>query len=299
LKQKRQKEGRVSRFTAGILAHVTAITRNRLKGTTRRVEVGPGLTSRAAMEIPMTCRSALLLLLIAVPLGAPAVSADSSDALGDGRVVIVPLNLGVRASTEVEPGVDPVWSEILAHFAARQKPATALERKSAGALWSEVMAEVRAKPGGDVYEAYAIFARRIADQVDYSAIVFPSLVTRAARIQGKTAAWDGVRRQLDLTGPETVGTVMGSDLIVSSTGVRGEIAAASLHVAVLSANGELRFEGAGGLSLLQELDEENEKAKGSNQVAVEMRQDAFADSSELREGIEVAFRRPLPASRAH
>ena len=66
------------------------------------------------------------------------------------------------------------------------------ERKSAATLWAEVMAEVRAKPNADVYEAYGIFARRIADQVEYSAIVFPSLVTRAARIQGKTAAWDGV-----------------------------------------------------------------------------------------------------------
>jgi hypothetical protein len=248
----------------------------------------------------MTCHSASLAVLIAVLFWAPAVSAvDASDALGDGRVVIVPLNLGVRATTEVEPGVEPVWREILSHFAARKQPATALERKSAAALWTEVMAEVSAKPNADVYEAYALFARRISDQVEYSAIVFPSLVTRAARIQGKTAAWDGVRRQVDLTGRETVGTVMGSDLLITSTGVRGEIAAASLHVAVLTRDGELRFEGAGGLSLLQELDEDGDAVKGSTQVAVELRQDAFADPSELREGIETAFRRPLPASRAH
>lgn len=245
-------------------------------------------------------RSAALVLLLAALLWAPAVSrADSSDALGEGRVVIVPLNLGVRATSEVEPGVDPVWREILSHFAARQTPATALERKSAAALWAEVMAEVRAKPNADVYEAYAIFARRISDQVEYSAIVFPSLVTRAARISGKTAAWDGVRRDVELAGSDTVGTVMGSDLVIASAGVRGEIAAASLHVAVLSPTGELRFEGAGGLSLLQALEEDRSASKGGMQVAVEMRHDAFADPSELREGIEAAFRRPLPASRAN
>jgi hypothetical protein len=272
----------------------------RLKQSTRRVESTPDLTSRAALEIPMTLRSAALLVLIATLLWLPAMSvADSSDALGEGRVVIVPLNLGVRATTEVEPGVDPVWREILSHFAARKKPATALERKSASALWAEVMAEVRAKPNADVYEAYAVFARRIADQVEYSAIVFPSLVTRAARIQGKTAAWDGVRREVELTGRDSVGTMMGSDLVIASTGVRGEIAAASLHVAVLSPSGELRFEGAGGLALLQELEEDNDKVNGGMQVAVEMRQDAFADPTELREGVEAAFRRPLPASRAH
>ena len=248
----------------------------------------------------MTFRSAALAVLTATLFCAPALAAeDAADALGDGRVVIVPLNLGVRATTEVEPGVEPVWREILSHFAARKKPATALERRSATALWAEVMAEVSAKPNPDVYEAYALFARRIRDQVEYSAIVFPSLVTRAASIQGQTAAWDGVRRPVDLAPRETVGTVMGSDLVVASTGVRGKIAAASLHVAVLSPDGELRFEGAGGLSLLQELDEEKETEKNGAQLAVELRQDAFADPTELREGIEVAFRRPLPASRAH
>jgi hypothetical protein len=248
----------------------------------------------------MNCRSASLILLTgAILFWAPAApAADATEVLGSGRVVLVPLNLGVRATAEVEPGVEPVWREMLAHFAAQEQPATALERKSAGALWNEVMAEVRAQPQPDVYKAYALFARRIADQVDYSAIVFPSLVTRAARVRGETAAWDGVRRRVELLTPETIGTVMGTDGLIGSKGVNGEIAAASLHVAVLSPDGELRFEGAGGLSVLQELDAE-EDVRGDKQVAVELRQNAFADASELREGIEAAFRRPLPASRAH
>ena len=75
-------------------------------------------------------------------------------------VVIVPLNLGVRASSEVEPGVDPVWRELLAHFAAQEQPATALERNSASALWVEVMKEVQSKPEPDVYKAYAMFVEK-------------------------------------------------------------------------------------------------------------------------------------------
>lgn len=247
----------------------------------------------------MSCRSAACFLLLWALLVAPAALAvDASEAFGSGRVVLVPPNLGIRAEAEVEPGVDPVWRELLSHFAARPQPATALERQSAAALWNEVMAEVRAQPDPDVYKAYALFARRIADQVDYTAIVFPSLVTRAARVQGETASWDGVRRHVDLMIPGTLNAVTGSDLLVASKGVRGEIAAASLHVAVLSPDGELRFEGAGGLSLLQEVDE-NADVRGEAKVKVALRPDAFADVSELREGVEAAFRRPLPASRAH
>jgi hypothetical protein len=249
----------------------------------------------------MRCRSAAPILLVGALLAwaptAPATATESAEVLGSGRVVIVPLNLGVRATPEVEPGVEPVWREMLSHFASQPQRATALERASATSLWNEVMAEVRSQPDPDVYKAYALFARRIADQVDYSAIVFPSLVTRAARVQGDTAAWDGVRRHVELGSPETVVPGMGSDFVITS-GVRGQIAAASLHVAVLSPDGELRFEGAGGLSVLQQLDADRD-VRGDKEVSVALRPDAFADTSELREGIEAAFRRPLPASRAH
>ena len=78
----------------------------------------------------MNCRSASLMLLTGALLAwAPAASAvDAAEVLGSGRVVLVPPNLGVRATAEVEPGVEPVWREILAHFAAQKQPATALER---------------------------------------------------------------------------------------------------------------------------------------------------------------------------
>jgi len=248
----------------------------------------------------MNRRLASVFVLTAVLLvgSAPAPASDAAGAIGPGRVVLVPLNLGVRATAELEPGVEPVWREILSHFAAQQQPATALERASAAALWNEVMVEVRAQPDPDVYKAYGLFARRIASQVEYSTIVFPSLVTRAARVQGETAAWDGVRRRVAFAGQEPLGSVMGSEFQVASFGVRGEIAAASLHVAVLSPDGELRFEGAGGLSVLQQLDKTKDR-RGDSQFAVALRQNAFDDASELREGIEAAFRRPLPASRAH
>jgi hypothetical protein len=235
---------------------------------------------------------AALIIALWVPA---ALAVDDTGVLGKGRVVLVPPNLGVRATSEVEPGVEPVWRELLEHFAAQDRPASALERNSAAALWREVMVDVKANPDADVYDAYAMFARRIADQVEYSAIVFPSLVTRAARLSGQTAAWDGVRRRVAGTPSQGAGLApLGTEMTVM--GVRGEIAAASLHVAVLSPDGELRFEGAGGLSLLQRV---RTDGSAKDEIDVTMRENAFGDSAELREGVEAAFRRPLPASRAH
>lgn len=226
-------------------------------------------------------------------------SADEPADLGDGRLVLVPVNLGVRANAEVEPGMEPVWKEMLEHFGTGDRPVTALERKSAAALWMDVMAEVERSKDKNVYAAYSMFAKRISEQIDYDRIVFPSLVLRAAKLNGTGASWDGVRRHVDapLVGHETVNKITGPDLLVSREGLSGEIAAASLHVAVLDSDGELRFEGAGGLTVLQEVVQG--ETRGDAKLAVAMRDDAFTDEEELREGIEVAFRKPLPASRAH
>jgi len=247
-------------------------------------------------------RSTPLLLLFC--LSAPIVAASASGAeevadLGSGRLVLVPVNLGVRANAEVEPGLAPVWQEMLEHFADGERPVTALERTSAGALWNEIVAELEAGGQKDVYAAYAGFAKRISEQLDYEKIVFPSLVLRKARLQGSGAYWDGVHRRVDspLVGHEAVNRITGEDLLVYRQGLNGDIAAASLHVAVLDAGGALRFEGAGGLTVLQDVvaGEDRSDAK----LDVTMREDAFSDRAELREGIVAAFRQPLPASQAH
>jgi hypothetical protein len=217
--------------------------------------------------------------------------------LGTGRVVLVPLNLGVRATAELEPGLEPVWREILNHFSELHVTTTALERQSATALWAEVMEEVRAGGPPDVHQVYGMFARRVAEQVEYGSIVFPSLVVRAARLQGWSASWDGVRR--NVAGSqlhEATRVPLGSDWLASNRGVSGKIGAASLHVAVLSPDGTLRFEGAGGLALLQRLEEP--PAGAQDELSVALLPDAFADAQDLREGIAEAFHRPLPAAPA-
>jgi hypothetical protein len=241
---------------------------------------------------------ATLALLLALLWGAadPALGEAERTDPDSGRVVLVPLNLGVRAAEEVEPGIEPVWQEILQHFSAQERPVTAIERSSGTALWNEVMAELQASGDGDVYSAYARFARRVADELDYETIVFPSLVKRVAKARGETAYWDGVRQRVEtpalpvvrIDGPG------GSGLVVSQKGVRGQLAAVSLHVAVLQPSGELCFEGAGGLTLLHELTPSREEGE----LVAKPRTDAFEDGDALRLGIEAAFRQPLPASRA-
>jgi len=209
-----------------------------------------------------------------------------------GRVVLVPVNLAVRAVAEVEPGVEPVWRAMLEYFASEYEHAIALDRKDATALWTEVVVEAR-KEGrrDDLYAAYARFARSVGEQVEFDTIVFPTLVTLPAKLSGRVAKWDGVRRQVDIPGlfNESIDTYREGKIWLSRHGATGELAAASLHIAAMSPEGELRYEGRGGLVLLQELVEPRKKTDEVELTAV-MRKEPFAATDQLREGIVAAFR---------
>ncbi len=225
-----------------------------------------------------------------------AVSAESGEpraaALGSGRVVLAPVNLAVRAVAELEPGIEPTWRALLAYFASEQEPAIALARKDAGVLWNEVMAdEQKAGRGRDLYAAYGHFARRVAEQAEFGSLVFPTLVTHSARVRGRMANWDGVSRPIEVPGQlsESIDTLRDGKIWLNRHGATGELAAASLHIAVFSPSGELRYEGTGGLVLLQELVAPARQTDEIELTAV-MRKDPFAAPDQLREGIRAALR---------
>lgn len=243
-----------------------------------------------------------LLCLLVGAVAAPAALAIGPLDVGERRVVVVPLNLGIDAVAEVSPGIEPVTRELLLHLKERGHRVATLERDSAAKLWREVLAEARADdPRAGVHQVYARYAAAVAEQVDFGALVFPSLVMRAARVQGETARWDGVDRHVPVPRfDDEVTTHRDGPVHIYSYGGQGELAAASLHVAVFEPDGALRFEGAGGLSVLQKVD--RLAAPDASGLVTSLRDDAFADPIELREGIEAAFARTLaavPASQAH
>lgn len=249
--------------------------------------------------------SARILIALSLPillaLAAAATAGEPPAEPGAGRVVLVPLNLGVPTAAEIEPGLDPVWQAMLQHFGSEGRRIAALERSGATSLWNEVMADARAEGGAnDVYQVYRRFAQRVAEQVEYETIVFPSLVTRVATVRGRQAAWDRVSRLVVVPGmmQETIEAWPEGDIRLSRSGATGELAAVSLHVALFSADGVLRFEGKGGLALLQQI--KAATIDDGSELRVAARPDAFANAADLHEGIAAAFEQsPLPASPAH
>lgn len=234
---------------------------------------------------PLAGRLPFVALVVCISLQAtaePGVSADASQ----GRVVLAPINLGITPSLELAPGLKPVWQEIIALAAESGHKIAILEDEGADSLWREASVEARVmNPEADVHDIHSAFARRVAEQADFVAMVFPSLVVRQVQWSNNIASWDGVKRGVST--PRSDAIFDGDLGSVHFQDVDGNLAAASLHVKVIGSDGAVQFEGVGGLALLQRL--AFDPTRTDNPVVAVLRDEAFSDSVQLREGIVAAF----------
>jgi hypothetical protein len=243
---------------------------------------------------PVLAAAALAALACA---GAPTPSAEqATTTLGAKRILLAPLNLALRVPAELRDVDEPVWHELLRHFQAQDRHVTVVAPVDAELLWMDTMAELEQSGAAhDLPTASAHFARRLAEHTDYGLLLMPSLVLRSARVHGRHAYWDGVRRRLHVRATPMHGPIIEIGLPGNKLGIwglRGKISAASLYVAVLSPDGRFVYQGIGGLDLLQEASLDRRAPSATWQLA--LREAPFADVEALRQGIALAFERELP-----
>jgi len=247
----------------------------------------------ATPRCTLSALAALAALACAAP-GTPGSDAVASLPRPD-RVVVAPLNLALRLPAELQGSEAPVWEELLRYLAAQDRRLAVVEASDAARLWNSAATEVEAS--GAALEPRAVasrFAELLAGHAEYGVLVMPSLVVRRARVGGHQVWWDGVRRALPTRTPLPLSIDNGISGVAIS-GYRGSIAAASLYVAILSSDGETLYEGLGGLDVIQEV-ARVARTHDAPRWSLAPRRDSFDDAAELREGIERAFERRLPAT---
>lgn len=265
--------------------------------------VGPAEESDVALRILFALAVATLALGAGAsppePSSLSEVSASSVDeSTRLDRVVVAPLNLAVRAPADLAGKGDPVWSELLSYFQERDRQVAVLNTISAERLWLQAMDAIDVSAGSAALRAAeARFARELARHREYDLLVIPSLVLRPGHLSGTHAFWDGVQREVPnaaiLVG-SGLADVVGPGGVVSG-GLRGKVAAVSLHVTLLRSDGSELFEGLGGLDVLQEARREG---VWGTRLRFVTRSEPFSDPEAVREGVERAFDRPaLTAAR--
>ena len=209
------------------------------------------------------------------------------------RIVVAPLNLAIRAPAEISGKSEPVWRELLSYFQTLDRQVAVIHPSSAEQLLLEAMLDLDVSdPDSALRIARSRFARALAEHREYDLLVVPSLVLRPGRLHGQYAIWDGVQRVVP-NGADVIRNDLGGVVhppgAITVLGLRGTIAAISLHVSVLRPDGTHVYEGLGGLDLIQEAHRDD---PWEGRWTFETRAEPFTAPAHLREGIECAFERP-------
>jgi len=249
----------------------------------------------------MAVRLSPVFLIAALALTACATSREPSAELfanaPANRIVVAPLNLAIRAPAKIDGKGEPVWRELMRYFQTLDRQVAVLRPSSAELLWREATLDLDVSDRDRALRtACSHFAQALAEHRDYDLLVVPSLVLRRGRLRGRYAIWDGVQRVVP-NGADMIPMDF-SDVIypagaVTVLGLRGKIAAVSLHVSVLRPDGTHVYEGLGGLDVIQE---GHRDGPWEGRWTFDTRAEPFTEPEHLREGIELAFERTLLAT---
>jgi hypothetical protein len=218
---------------------------------------------------------------------------DDGSAASSLRVVIAPLNLAVRLAPDLEEAVEPVEAEMIRYFQAHGARVAVIWPADARWLWRDSTAASQGsespaldlKMAADLETAAGAFVRALDEHADFDLLVMPSLVYREARVTGRHAHWDGVRRRL------TVHTPMASGENLHTTDWSGRIAALSLHTLVFTPEGRRVFHGWGGIDLVH--DAVLVKRGSSDRSFLRLQQQLIENPEHVREGVGLALQQDL------
>lgn len=209
--------------------------------------------------------------------------------------LILPLNVSSEMPPELEVLHPAVWDELELYLRAQNKVLKTLSRSAARRLLVESIGEVRAseeaaergtRAGSD--DVPRILARKLRSHVEFNALIVPSLFVREAPISSRTARWDGVEREVEVE-------VRGIDArALAATPFEANAPAASLHIAVFDAQGEMLHAGLGGLEILVGVRIVGSNLSGTPMFQFARRADPLENRDHIREAVIAAFAPFLP-----
>jgi hypothetical protein len=207
------------------------------------------------------------------------------------NLVILPLNIAAVMPTELEASSPVVWKELEVYLRAQGKELKTLSFRNARQLWLSSIGAARAadaRAGFD--DAARVLVGKLAQLVDFDAVIVPSLYLREAPIAGRSASWDAVERPLAIEGMER----LRADLRLE-----GLAPGASLLVALFDALGEKLHDGIGGLDLLVVARVVRTRASAPDAITLQFttRTELFASRENVQEGIATALAPFLPTLR--
>jgi hypothetical protein len=214
---------------------------------------------------------------------------------GAPRIVLAPLNVGVELPADLEDAVPIVEAALIRDLQSRGARVAVIYPPDAAALWraSIVAAGPKAQEAGDLRAVAAAFARTLSESETYDALLVPSLALRPAKVSGRTAQWDGVRRRITVrqesTGnpasPAADAPILSDEGVALSREWQGRISGLSLHVLAVRPGLRRVLEHWGGLDLVHDA----VSVEGSGTSRLRLQRDLLADPANVSEGVALAL----------
>jgi hypothetical protein len=210
---------------------------------------------------------------------------DDASAAGSVRVVVAPLNLALRLAPDLEDAVEPVGEEIIRYLQSHGAKVAVIWPPDAWSLWRASMQAIQGSESLtlDLETAARVFVRELTEHADFDLLLMPSLVYRKARVNGRVARWDGVRRKISVR----TRTPTGASVVAAEW--QGRITALSLHALVFTPEGRRVFQGWGGLDLVHDAVLEREGNPG--RAFLRLQRQLLESPEHVREGVALALER--------
>lgn len=199
-------------------------------------------------------------------------------------VVVLPMNVTTPTPDPLADAAPELWQALRNYLAAHEIRLKTLSFSTARSMWIDSAREAgaRAQRGG-FPAAASIFVEKLKAHSEFGAVVFPTLFVQGAIVSGRTATWDGTERVVEIDEGEWSGD------LGEETPFGGAIPAASLHVAIVDANGNVVHERQSGLALLSRVRLTRRPELGTPGFEIEPIGAPFVDRSALDAAIARAF----------
>jgi hypothetical protein len=184
--------------------------------------------------------------------GPPPGPSPESIAGANAKVILVaPFNIVSSLPPDLEGSTRMVSDALIEYLEAHGKTAHLISFRVGRDLWAASMKEVRESGEKRNFEnAAKVYAQKIGDQIEFDAIIVPSLFIQNAKMRSRVSRWDGAVQKMDMVGKLTKNSRSTAQFQTGTVTVR----AASIFVHVLDRDGNSILTKRHGLEVIQHLE---------------------------------------------
>jgi len=214
-------------------------------------------------------------------------------------VILAPLNLGVAAPPDLDEAAPIVERALIADLQRRGARVAVIWPPDATALWQASFAAAgdSGDPGRDLRATARIFSETLAQEQVFDLLLLASLGLREARVSGRFAEWDDVRRRIgvrtlsqdDVSRPAPDSPVFDTSGVAAAPQWRGKIMGLSLHLMGLRPGRRVASERWAGLDLVHDAVQLRRGRGAGATVELRPRSDLLADPLLVQEGVALAL----------